>query len=118
MIFVSIFPTNNTITSTITSLGEGYFTVAPKIHALLAGLTFVVIPIVVILQSLIQMKTYDDSYFTGSLWLYPLVSFVSCAIFVPFQGLGMFRSFKNTVVKRKEIRTLRGAITDWTTLNE
>jgi hypothetical protein len=114
LIFVQITPTNNTISM----FGEGYFNIAPKIHALFAGLDFVVIPIFVILQSLIQFGKYEESYFTGSLWLYPLVSFVIVALWVPTQIVGIARSYFVIVPRRKSIRDIRGTISDWVTLKE
>jgi hypothetical protein len=98
--------------------GEGYFNIAPKIHALFAGLDFVIIPVFVILQSIIQSGTYSSSKFTGSLWLYPLVSFVFIALWVPTQILGIARAYFKQIPRRKEIRTVRGTITDWKTLSE
>ena len=79
-------------------------------------LDFVVLPIVIILQSLIQSKKYSESYFTSSLWLYPLTSLVIVVLWLPMQIQVMFRALMAEVPRRKEIRVLRGIITDWETL--
>lgn len=97
---------------------NSYVDYMPWVSMLVFLATFVIIPIVVIIQTFANMSAIQESLFNSCLWIYCISALVTVLLWIPTQLLGIFLQGFNVVGKRKMNRAFKGSAKNWKELTD
>lgn len=85
----------------------------PFVHGLLAILTFAVIPIYFVIDSLSNYQMIFASEYSSSLWILFFTSFIILVLWIPTQIFSIFRNAVNRYSQLSTARTVKKAYKTW-----
>jgi len=102
LIFVSL------TTSPFESIKDVYEKNVPFVHAVIAVLVFLAIPIIIVISTFVNMSSINDSELKAPLWLYCFASF-SILAWIPMQILPIFYAAIGYYKLKTRINTIKAS---------
>ena len=92
--------------------------IIPWVHTIFSLIDFVVIPIIVIVQTLSNRESMKTSHFTGPLMLFAFTSVVFLFMWVPLQIVPVYIAAVFKVMIEKKRQNLKKGCNTWSDLYE